>query len=99
MLSAFQDWLNGNFQSLQSNQCKFNIKHCGEKTDNPAIRVDVETSRVLGRLTVWESGNCTMEVIDIESEQMLMDEYRHLTSDNFDNSFRSFFQNVSNCTN
>jgi hypothetical protein len=31
------------------------------------MRLNFETMKLLGRVTVWESGHCDMEVINVES--------------------------------
>jgi hypothetical protein len=42
------------------------LTYC-EPSDNSAMCLDFETKKLMGRVTVWESGDCEMEAIDIES--------------------------------
>ena len=52
---------------------KYNLTYC-QPTDNPALRIDLESQLHLGRITLWESGACEMEVLDIETGQTVFSE-------------------------
>ena len=56
------------------------LTYC-ELSDNPAMRLDFETSRLLGRVTVWESGHCDMEVIDIISSEYTFREHHQFSNE------------------
>ena len=46
----------------------------GESTAKPAMWMDYETDFAIGRVTLWESGECDMEVLDAESGYDLLRE-------------------------
>lgn len=49
-------------------------------TLNPSIRADLEANWAIGRITLWSSGRCLLEVLDTETEQRRLDEYRSVSS-------------------
>lgn len=58
------------------------ISHIVEKSpcDIPktSIRIDFESNDLLSRMIVWESGECYLESIEIESEKTILSEHAHL---------------------
>ncbi|MEH2262425.1 immunity protein TriTu family protein [Nostoc sp.] len=44
----------------------YTLTYC-EPTDNSAMRLDFESSLHLGRVTVWESGACEMDILEIST--------------------------------
>lgn len=46
-----------------------------------SARIDVEGPSALGRLTVWASGLCDIEVIDAEAGEQVLYRHLELTSD------------------
>jgi len=49
-----------------------------EPTDNDGIAVDYLSKICLGRVSVWESGDVDMEILNISSEEVLF--YKHYDS-------------------
>jgi hypothetical protein len=45
------------------------------------MRIDFETMRLLGRVTVWESGHCEMEVIEIGSGEYIFHEHHQFSNE------------------
>jgi len=58
----------------------YELTYC-EPTDNPAMRLDFESPVQLGRVTVWESGACELEVLDILSGRAVLQEHHQLSSE------------------
>lgn len=59
LLDRFIDWANRN---------RFDVTLSTLDT-NPGARADIDTDRCVGRITLWASGACDAELIDIESEK------------------------------
>jgi hypothetical protein len=53
----------------------------GEPTDNPGVRVDLSSSRHLARVTVWESGACEVEALEVSNGRAALGAHRELTSE------------------
>jgi hypothetical protein len=60
----FQPGLESRFAAYR---LQYVLTYC-EPSDNSAMRLDFETTKLLGRVTVWESGECDMEAIDINDD-------------------------------
>jgi hypothetical protein len=45
------------------------------------MRLEIETMKLLGRVTVWESGHCDLEVIDVESGGYIFYEHHQFSNE------------------
>ena len=68
---AYQAGLRARFRAMALG---YTLTYC-EPTDNPAMRLDFETSDQVGRVTVWESGACEMEVLNTASSETVFCEH------------------------
>jgi hypothetical protein len=59
---------------------RYTLTYC-EPSDDSAMRLDFETIKFLGRVTVWESGHCEMEVIDIDSGDYVLCEHHQFSNE------------------
>lgn len=73
----FQPGLESRFAAYQ---LQYALTYC-ETTNNPAMCLDFENSKYLGRVTVWESGHCDMEVIDIGSGKNVFLEHHQFSDE------------------
>ncbi len=48
-----------------------------ENTDKNSIRADFDTDEYVGRITLWDSGECDMEIADIQSGEAVC--WKHYT--------------------
>jgi len=53
----------------------------GAPTDNPAMCLDFESPLHLGRVIVWESGECDLEVLEVSSGKTVLLEHHQLNSE------------------
>lgn len=80
----FQSGLEARFNE---NRIGYKITY-GEPTAKPVMWMDYETDSAIGRVTLWESGECDMEVVDAESRIDLLRETH--TFPNVDAFFDSY---------
>lgn len=40
------------------------------QTDNNSVRADFDTADYMARITLWEAGDCDMEIIGIDNKQI-----------------------------
>ena len=59
---------------------KYELTYC-QPSDNPAMRLDFESPLHIGQVTVWESGLCDMELVEIASEQTVLYQHHELKSE------------------
>lgn len=59
---------------------QYALTYC-EPSDNSAMRLDFETMKLLGRVTVWESGHCDMEVLSIDNGECVFYEHHQFISE------------------
>lgn len=56
----------------------------GEPTAKPAMWLDFTTDQAIGRVTLWESGECDMEVLNsITGEDILREHHEFKSSEEF----------------
>jgi hypothetical protein len=51
----------------------------GEPTAKPLMFMDYDTPSAVGRVTLWESGECDMEVLDAETGEDLLREHHEFS--------------------
>ena len=73
MLDTFENWLNQNRSMITSNGYDIELTKSPIDTSNCSARLDLQSDKYLARITIWESGDCQLEIIDIESESTIMD--------------------------
>ena len=80
--NRYQDGLESRFAAYKFD---YELTYC-EPTDNSAMRLDFEHKNLTGRMTVWESGGCYLEVLEIETDKSILSRHYQL------NDERSFHQ-------
>jgi hypothetical protein len=73
----FQSGLESRFATYR---LQYTLTYC-EPSNNSAMRLDFETIKLLGRVTVWESGHCEMEVIDVVSGDDVFYEHHQFSNE------------------
>lgn len=64
-----------------------------EITDNPATRADYLTEKYMGSVIVWKSGFMDIQIMDIETEKMVLYEHFDCISVNeFEECLKVFFE-------
>jgi hypothetical protein len=56
------------------NGVAYSYTYC-EPTSNPAIVINLETKKLVGRMTAWVLGTCYLEVLDVESGKAVYDRH------------------------
>jgi hypothetical protein len=75
--NRFQPGLESRFGAYR---LRYVLTYC-EPTDNSAMRLDFETMKLLGRVTVWESGECDMEIVNIDSGEYVFREHHQFNNE------------------
>ena len=73
----FQTGLESRFAAYR---LQYALTYC-ELSDNSAMCLDFETMKLLGRVTVWESGHCDMDVIEIDSGENVFREHHQFSNE------------------
>jgi hypothetical protein len=96
ILNTFQIW----FQEKRANlealgyQLEINKSFIDKQID--FIRLDLDSDRKIARISLWNSGECQAEIIDVDSEKTLLDEHLDLNENiNFDKAFENFLEQIS----
>ena len=77
---GFDQYQSGLESRFKAYQLKYRLVYC-EPTDKSAMYLDFESETQLGRITVWVSGDCNMEVIDKSSGDQVFGETCHFRSE------------------
>ena len=92
----FQDGLRSRFRAYRF---EYKLTYC-EPTDNPAMRLDFESTLHLGRATVWASGACDLEAVDIVTGAIAFSEHHQITNEReFHKVYSRLVQFMLNATN
>ena len=75
-LERYQDGLRSRFRA---HRIGYSVVY-GEPTSKPAMWLDFETTEAIGRVTIWESGECDMEVVDATTGEDLLREHHFFDS-------------------
>ena len=73
----YQKGLESRFKAYQ---LEYKLVYC-EPTKKTAMYMDFESEMQLGRITVWVSGECDMEVLDKTTGERVFDEVHHFKSE------------------
>ena len=59
----------------------YELTYC-EVSDDSAMRLDFESLFHIGRVTVWESGKCDLEILKVPGGSTVFSEHHRLQSEN-----------------
>jgi hypothetical protein len=66
-------------------------------SDNPSVRLDIDTQDVVARLTFWHSGDYNAEVIHFHTERMIYSSVGKIKEgENLPDVFSSFLDAIAN---
>jgi len=77
---GFDQYQGGLRSRFGAYQLVYELTYC-RPTDNPAMRLDFESRLHIGRVTVWESGGCHLQVLEIVSGDTALEERHQLESE------------------
>jgi hypothetical protein len=75
MLSHFERWIQEKYQEIEKMGYKAEVVKSPSDINEPSIRLDLDSDDYIARITLWESGESHLEIIDVLSENMVFDEY------------------------
>ncbi len=94
MLKEFEKWLTEK-ESFLRQQGFTIVSHSPTDINKPSICVDMDSADYMGRIVMWNTGECQIEIVNIETEETLLDNYRVVSiSSEFDNVFSPFFEKL-----
>lgn len=76
MLHEFDQWVALNKPTLKSKGMSVEFTRPETISDKCSAYLDVGTSTHLARVTLWDSGECDMEILDSESEETVLFDHR-----------------------
>jgi hypothetical protein len=79
-IQALAKWFDQHRSELESSGVTAGIEHARADSPKAAAWVDLATATGIGRLTVWETGECEIQVAEIESGDVRT-EHQDLQSD------------------
>ena len=95
MIDEFSDWIESIREEYQQKGIVFFEVHSVEKNvEKRSIRVDFEIHRQLGRITLWETGESDIELLDIESEVMIDYKVVFVQEKTYKDVYVSYFESI-----
>jgi hypothetical protein len=93
MLAQFESWIQEKRQEIDNLGYQMDILKSPSDVDRPSLRLDLDSDNYIARITLWDCGECQLEIIDVLSERMVLDEYLEIDA-NVD--FNKVFENFVN---
>ena len=98
MLDALRSWAEIEHDSIAAHGMHLETSMGGD-SPNPGMRLDFDSTQFIGRITCWESGECELELIDVDTEETIYSENQTLTmTADFADAFRDFLRVMSDST-
>lgn len=72
MLDAFQNWFTLRKASLEEEGFEIHIVRPPGNTDKNSMYVDIDMEKHIGRITLWETGECDQQIINVDSEETVI---------------------------
>jgi len=95
MLSEFKKWLTEKEPFLHQQGFALTISHSPTDLDKPSLRADMDSDDYMGRIVIWNTGECQIEIVHVETEETLLDNYILISaSSEFDKLFSPFFDKL-----
>ncbi|RKZ50414.1 MAG: hypothetical protein DRR16_09780 [Candidatus Parabeggiatoa sp. nov. 3] len=95
MLKEFEKWLTEKESFLRQQGFTIAVSHSPTDINKPSLCVDLDSDDYMGRIVMWNTGECQIEIVSVETEKTLLDNYRVVsTSSEFDNVFSPFFEKL-----
>ncbi len=94
LLNAFARWFSENQNVLLAAGATAILSTPSTNGDKPGQYADIDVSNgyVIGRITLWASGECDMEALDSTSEQQILWKHVHIASEcDLDTHLRAYF--------
>jgi len=93
-----KEWYESNVQNLRDRG--FVLNFSGKESDGVvhSSAVDLDSRDRLGRLTIWEGGAAHLQVLEVSSGAVLVDEHREMSGRvGFEDAVSSLVAHVSHC--
>jgi len=71
-ISELENWIESRKKYFEENEIAWNVEDTSGATDDQSVRLDLETKAHLARIVVWEKGYCVLEVIEFDSEKLIL---------------------------
>ena len=95
MIDTFYDWIITNADSFKEKKLQYEVTESPRDIAKQSLRVDFDNEKYLSRITVWGTGECKLEVIEIETEETILDRYFRVESnDDLDRCFLEIFEKI-----
>ncbi len=95
MLKEFEKWLTEKESFLRLQGFTIAVSHSPTDINKQSLCVDIDSDDYIGRIVMWNTGECQMEVANVETEETLLDNYRMISaSSEFDKVFSSVFEKL-----
>ncbi|MEN8129172.1 MAG: hypothetical protein ABFS45_03035 [Pseudomonadota bacterium] len=95
IVPAFKEWIRINDQLFKDNGLLYEVSESPEDIDNVSTRIDFESSNFLSRITVWSSGECFLEAININTEETVLSNLLSIGNEkDFDGVFKELLGTI-----
>lgn len=97
MITTFRTWYDRNCSNLQRlfEETEFREASPEIKVDKSSARIDFSNKKVLGRLSVWDTGECDLDILKVDTGESLIYEYRKSANmDELESNLNSLFDEL-----
>jgi hypothetical protein len=91
MLAQFESWIQTKRHEIENLGYKIDILKSPPNVNRESVRLDLDSDNYIARIILWDCGKCQLEIIDVLSESIVLDEYLEVdVNANLNNIFDSF---------
>lgn len=96
VMQKFRDWVESSNLRFKERGLVYEVSESPTDIDKTSIRVDFESPSFLSRITLWDTGECYLEAIKIETEETAISNYLSVHGeDDFDVLFQGFIEEIA----
>jgi hypothetical protein len=96
MIKQFEKWLSEKESFLRQKGFAITISHSPTNIDKFSICVDIDSDDYIGRIVMWNTGECQIEIVNVETEETILDNYMVVSaSSEFNKVLSPFFEKMN----
>lgn len=95
IIDKFEEWLRFNEPQLKDKNIRIEITRPEVSSNKESAYVDIDTDSLIARVTLWDTGECDMEIIDPETDETTL--YRHVifqSTEGMSSGLKTFFEQL-----
>jgi hypothetical protein len=95
LLLKLKDWISFNEMGFKNKFISYEVSETPSNIDKTSLRIDFESPSYISRITLWDTGECFVEAINIKSEETEISDYFSIEkADNLNDIFQCYLEKI-----